>query len=106
MTIICFDQLNFATRKKCLMIPKGQSEAVNGRETDKTMTKRKNENMANKDIQHTSQKTKDLAKQTPKQSEVTSGAPRRLAVPILLETFVVLLSNEKKTFKFKTALFI
>jgi len=65
MTILCSDQLNFVTRKKCLRIPKGQSEAVNQRKTDKTMTKRKNENMANKDLQHTSQKTKDWATQTP-----------------------------------------
>ena len=37
---------------------------------------------------------------------MTSGAPGRLAVPIQLETFVVLLSREKQPFKFNTALFI
>jgi hypothetical protein len=36
MTILCF-----VTRKKCLRIPKGQSEAVNQRQTDKPVIKEK-----------------------------------------------------------------
>ena len=105
MTILCSDQLHFATRKKCLMIPKGQSEAVNGRKTDKIMTKRKNENMTNKDLQHTSQKLKfcNANPQTIGGELRCSGKVSRSFYSRNIHRVSV---KRKKTFKFKTALFI
>jgi hypothetical protein len=47
------------TCKKSLKIPKSYSEAVNRKKTDKTMTKKTNNN-----LQNTTQKTKDRATQT------------------------------------------
>ena len=45
---------------KSYKIPKGQSEAVNGRRTDNTIDKTKGTKRTNNDLQNTTQKTKDL----------------------------------------------
>ena len=44
------------TCKKCLKIPKGQSEAVNRRRTDNAMSKRKKDKRTNNDLQNIRQK--------------------------------------------------
>jgi hypothetical protein len=44
--------------KNSLKIPKGKSESVN-RRTDNTMVKRKKDNRTNKNLQNTTQKTKE-----------------------------------------------
>ena len=53
---------------KSLKIPKGQSESVNRRRTDNTMTIR-----INNDLQNATQKTKYRATQTPLKPGVNSG---------------------------------
>ena len=45
--------------KKSLKIPKGKSEAMNQRRTDKTMVKMKNDKRTNNDLERTTEKTKD-----------------------------------------------
>jgi hypothetical protein len=42
-----------------LKIPKGESEAMNQRRTDKTMVKMKNDKRTNNDLERTTEKTKD-----------------------------------------------
>jgi len=55
--------------KKSLKIPKGQSEAVNQRRTDKTMVNRKKTKSTDNEIQNTTQKTNDWATQTQLKTE-------------------------------------
>ena len=51
--------------KKSLTIPKGKAESVYRRRTDNTTAKRKKDKWTKKDIQYTTQKTKDWATRTP-----------------------------------------
>ena len=55
-----------------LKILKGQPEAVNRRRTDNTMAKKGEK--TNTDLQNTTQKTKDRAKQTQCKTGMNSGA--------------------------------
>ena len=60
--------------KNSLKIPKGKSESVN-RRTDNTMVKRKKDNRTNKNLQNTTQKTKERTTRarTPLKQGVNSG---------------------------------
>jgi hypothetical protein len=51
--------LDIDASKKSLKIPKGKSEAMNQRRTDKTMVKMKNDKRTNNDLERTTEKTKD-----------------------------------------------
>jgi hypothetical protein len=51
--------LDLGASKKSLKIPKGKSEAMNQRRTDKTMVKMKNDKRTNNDLERTTEKTKD-----------------------------------------------
>jgi hypothetical protein len=51
--------LDLDASKKSLKIPKGKSEAMNQRRTDKTMVKMKNDKRTNNDLERTTEKTKD-----------------------------------------------
>jgi hypothetical protein len=54
-------------------VPKGKSEAVN-RRTENTIAKKKKNKRTNNDLQNTTLKTKDWAKQTPLKTEDDLGA--------------------------------
>jgi hypothetical protein len=54
--------------KKIKEIPKGDSESVNLRKTDNTMTKRKRTKRRNNDLQNTTQKTKNWTSRIPLKS--------------------------------------
>jgi hypothetical protein len=51
--------LDLGASKKSLKIPKGKSEAMNQRRTDKTVVKMKNDKRTNNDLERTTEKTKD-----------------------------------------------
>ena len=51
--------MDLGASKKSLKIPKGKSEAMNQRRTDKTMVKMKNDKRTNNDLERTTEKTKD-----------------------------------------------